>query len=186
MKKSALFAAICVPAFLAAAPLAAKTLVYCSEGSPENFYPGVNTTGTSFDVTEHIYDNIVDFERGGTKVVPGLAEVWYDGVDGDCDGKSDYDQDKDGLDSALYAGTDCNDTDATIGSGATETWYDGVDQDCDGRSDYDQDKDGHDASAYGGNDCNDTNASISRDDGLYGRPGIVEPHEFVCTRAPSS
>jgi dipeptide transport system substrate-binding protein len=35
MKKSALFAAICVPAFLAAAPLAAKTLVYCSEGSPE-------------------------------------------------------------------------------------------------------------------------------------------------------
>ena len=74
MKKSALFAAICVPAFLAAAPLAAKTLVYCSEGSPENFYPGVNTTGTSFDATEQVYDNIVDFERGGTKVVPDLAE----------------------------------------------------------------------------------------------------------------
>src|SRR5215218_6274945 len=82
MKKSALFAAICVPAFLAAAPLAAKTLVYCSEGSPENFYPGVNTTGTSFDVTEHIYDNIVDFERGGTKVVPGLAEKWDISADG--------------------------------------------------------------------------------------------------------
>ena len=30
----------------------AKTLVYCSEGSPENFYPGVNTTGTSFDANE--------------------------------------------------------------------------------------------------------------------------------------
>ena len=29
----------------AAAPAAAKTLVFCSEGSPENFYPGVNTTG---------------------------------------------------------------------------------------------------------------------------------------------
>ena len=52
MKKSALLAAVCVPAFLAAAPLAAKTLVYCSEGSPENFYPGVNTTGTSFDANE--------------------------------------------------------------------------------------------------------------------------------------
>jgi dipeptide transport system substrate-binding protein len=82
MKKSALFAAICVPAFLAAAPLAAKTLVYCSEGSPENFYPGINTTGTSFDVNEHIYDNIVDFERGGTKVVPGLAEKWDISADG--------------------------------------------------------------------------------------------------------
>ena len=82
MKKSALLAAVCVPAFLAAAPLAAKTLVYCSEGSPENFYPGVNTTGTSFDVTEQIYDNIVDFERGGTKVVPGLAEKWDISADG--------------------------------------------------------------------------------------------------------
>jgi dipeptide transport system substrate-binding protein len=82
MKKSALFAAICVPAFLVAAPLAAKTLVYCSEGSPENFYPGVNTTGTSFDATEQIYDNIVDFERGGTKVVPGLAEKWDVSADG--------------------------------------------------------------------------------------------------------
>src|SRR5918993_1968105 len=82
MKKSALFAAICVPAFLAAAPLAAKTLVYCSEGSPENFYPAINTTGTSFDVNEHIYDNIVDFERGGTKVVPGLAEKWDISSDG--------------------------------------------------------------------------------------------------------
>ena len=32
-----------------ALPAAAKTLVYCSEGSPENFTPALNTTGTSFD-----------------------------------------------------------------------------------------------------------------------------------------
>ena len=44
----------------------AKTLVYCSEGSPENFYPGVNTTGTSFDANSQIYSRIVDFERGTT------------------------------------------------------------------------------------------------------------------------
>jgi dipeptide transport system substrate-binding protein len=62
--------------------LAAKTLVYCSEGSPENFYPGINTTGTSFDANEQIYDNLVDFERGGTKVVPGLAEKWDISADG--------------------------------------------------------------------------------------------------------
>ncbi|MGO4524569.1 ABC transporter substrate-binding protein [Microvirga sp. 2MCAF35] len=82
MKKSALFAAICVPAFLVAAPLAAKTLVYCSEGSPENFYPGVNTTGTSFDASEQIYSRIVEFERGGTKVQPSLAEKWDVSADG--------------------------------------------------------------------------------------------------------
>ena len=51
--------------------LSAKTLVFCSEGSPENFYPGVNTTGTSFDANSQIYSRIVDFERGGTTVVPG-------------------------------------------------------------------------------------------------------------------
>ena len=42
----------------------AKTLVYCSEGSPENFYPAINTTGTSFDATSQIYNRLVEFERG--------------------------------------------------------------------------------------------------------------------------
>ena len=74
--KTGLLCAIALPAILAMAPAAAKTLVYCSEGSPENFYAGVNTTGTSFDVTEQIYSNIVEFERGGTKVIPNLATSW--------------------------------------------------------------------------------------------------------------
>ena len=79
--------ALLAPAALAALTLAcgavsAKTLVYCSEGSPENFYPGMNTTGTSFDVTTQVYNTIVEFERGGTKVVPGLAEKWEISPDG--------------------------------------------------------------------------------------------------------
>ena len=74
--KSALLCALALPALMALSPVAAKTLVYCSEGSPENFYPGINTTGTSFDVNSQIYSRIVDFERGGTKVIPGLAERW--------------------------------------------------------------------------------------------------------------
>jgi len=82
MKRLTLLAAICAPALLAAAPLSAKTLVYCSEGSPENFYPGVNTTGTSFDASEQIYSRIVEFERGGTQVVPSLAEKWDISADG--------------------------------------------------------------------------------------------------------
>ncbi|MGJ7614388.1 MULTISPECIES: ABC transporter substrate-binding protein [unclassified Variovorax] len=79
--------ALLAPTALAALTLAcgavsAKTLVYCSEGSPENFYPGMNTTGTSFDVTTQVYNTIVEFERGGTKVVPGLAEKWDISADG--------------------------------------------------------------------------------------------------------
>jgi len=67
---------------LASGAVSAKTLVYCSEGSPENFYPGINTTGTSQDATTQVYNNIVEFERGGTKVVPGLAEKWDVSADG--------------------------------------------------------------------------------------------------------
>jgi dipeptide transport system substrate-binding protein len=74
--------AIAALALAAVAGANAKTLVFCSEGSPENFYPGVNTTGTSFDANEPIYDRIVSFERGGTKVVPGLAERWDISPDG--------------------------------------------------------------------------------------------------------
>ncbi|RRH89115.1 ABC transporter substrate-binding protein [Variovorax beijingensis] len=86
-RRSPRLAALLAPAALAVLALAAgavsaKTLVYCSEGSPENFYPGVNTTGTSFDVTTQVYNTIVEFERGGTKVVPGLAEKWDISADG--------------------------------------------------------------------------------------------------------
>ncbi len=75
-------AMVSLMALTAVAPVAAKTLVFCSEGSPENFYPGINTTGTSFDANEPIYNRIVEFERGGTKVVPGLAERWDISKDG--------------------------------------------------------------------------------------------------------
>ena len=74
--------ALAASALFAVSGVSAKTLVYCSEGSPENFYPGINTTGTSFDVSEQIYDGLVGFERGGTSVVPALAEKWTVSKDG--------------------------------------------------------------------------------------------------------
>ena len=51
-------------------------------GQPGELLPGVNTTGTSFDANSQIYSRIVDFERGTTKVVPGLAERWDISPDG--------------------------------------------------------------------------------------------------------
>jgi len=72
--------AACVAAALlaiGAEPAAAKTLVYCSEGSPENFYPAINTTGTSYDASARtVYDRLVEFVPGTTQVGPGLAERW--------------------------------------------------------------------------------------------------------------
>src|SRR3954463_8908358 len=72
-------AAIGLAALLAVASptaLVAKTLVYCSEGSPENFTPAINTTGTSFDAARPVFDKLTHFKRGSTEVEPGLAESW--------------------------------------------------------------------------------------------------------------
>ena len=80
--KRALLCALALPAMLAFTPASAKTLVYCSEGSPENFSPSINTTGTTFDAVQQIYSNLVEFERGGTQVVLGLAERWTVSPDG--------------------------------------------------------------------------------------------------------
>ncbi|MBL8670007.1 MAG: ABC transporter substrate-binding protein [Alphaproteobacteria bacterium] len=68
---------------LGAVTAEAKTLVYCSEGSPEGFNPALYTAGTTFDASSRpIYNRLVEFERGGTTVVPGLAESWTVNADG--------------------------------------------------------------------------------------------------------
>src|SRR5690606_16078357 len=62
----------------------AQTLVYCSEGSPEGFDPALYTSGTTFDATSrfNVYNKLVEFERGSTEIVPGLAESWEVSDDG--------------------------------------------------------------------------------------------------------
>jgi len=60
----------------------AKTLVYCSEGSPENFNPQLDLTGTSYDAEQPIYNNLVEFKLGTTEIIPGLAESWDISADG--------------------------------------------------------------------------------------------------------
>ncbi len=84
MTKHALAATVCAfaLAFGASSASQAKTLVYCSEGSPENFSPMLNTTGTTFDATKPIYDTLVAFKPGSTEIMPGLAEKWDVSADG--------------------------------------------------------------------------------------------------------
>ncbi len=60
----------------------AKSLVYCSEGSPENFSPSMNTTGTSLDAARPVYNKLVQFEPGSTKPMPALAESYEASADG--------------------------------------------------------------------------------------------------------
>ncbi|MFZ5480020.1 MAG: MopE-related protein [Myxococcota bacterium] len=91
-------------------------------------------------------------------VYPGAVEVWYDGVDQDCDGANDFDADRDGA----AVDRDCDDADPERSPDFEEAWYDGVDQDCDG-NDRDRDADGypHDL------DCDDDDPNAN--------PGEADP-----------
>ncbi|MCU5775584.1 ABC transporter substrate-binding protein [Erwiniaceae bacterium BAC15a-03b] len=65
------------------ATVSAKTLVFCSEGSPENFNPQIYTSGTSVDASAvPVFNRLVDFKVGTTELVPSLAESWDISADG--------------------------------------------------------------------------------------------------------
>jgi hypothetical protein len=75
-----------------------------------------------------------DCQDRKTDINPGVDEVYYDGIDSDCDGGNDYDADGDGEKSDLFGGTDCNDLDASVNTAGVEA-YDGLDNNCDGAID---------------------------------------------------
>ena len=83
MKKiSTLLAATALVSVLSTAAFA-KTLVYCSEGSPEGFDPALYTAGTTFDAASRtVYNRLVEFKHGSTELEPGLAESWTVSPDG--------------------------------------------------------------------------------------------------------
>ncbi len=79
--RATVLGAVSALALVAAAE--AKTLVYCSEGSPEGFAPMLFTAGTTFDASSKpVYNRLIEFERGETKTVPGLAESYTVSDDG--------------------------------------------------------------------------------------------------------
>jgi len=83
MKKVVLRTVLAALALTVASGAAAKTLVFCSEGSPENFNPQLYTSGTSVDASAvPIYNRLVDFTPGTTDLIPSLAESWDISPDG--------------------------------------------------------------------------------------------------------
>lgn len=66
----------------AAQAASAKTLVYCSEGSPEGFNPQFFDNGTTIDTTHQIFNRLVQFAPGSVNISPTLAEKWEISDDG--------------------------------------------------------------------------------------------------------
>ena len=102
----------------------------------------------------------VDCDDNNAEVNPSELEVWYDGVDSDCDGLDDFDEDRDGYIPTEYASAyatfsdaswftdlpdgDCDDQREDVNPGmTTDDWYDQVDRNCDGVNDFDRDGDGY-------------------------------------------
>jgi len=82
LRKNAIAAGL-ILGLLAPSAFAAKTLVYCSEGSPEGFNPMFYTTGTTHDASSaQLFNRLVEFEVGTTTIVPGLASAWEVSPDG--------------------------------------------------------------------------------------------------------
>ncbi len=83
MFKKLAFAATLMAATALSGVASAKTLVYCSEGSPEGFDPALYTAGTTFDASSRpVYNRLLEFEPGTTNPVPALAESYEVSDDG--------------------------------------------------------------------------------------------------------
>jgi dipeptide transport system substrate-binding protein len=65
-----------------AAGASAETLVVCTEASPDFLNPQFSNQNTAYDVSTQIYERLVGVERGGSKLVPSLAESWSHSDDG--------------------------------------------------------------------------------------------------------
>ena len=137
-------------------------------------------------------------------ISPLIEETWYNGVDENCNGDNDFDQDGDGsvptehagkltngvLETGLLPGGDCNDLDPDSFPDAPDSPYDGIDSNCSGNDDYDQDQDGYvpdqyvglatenveGSGALPGGDCNDGDPNISPN------PSVVDiPYDGIDT-----
>ena len=107
-----------------------------------------------------------DCDDNDADINPKAQENCGNGVDDNCDGKKDFeddyckkcDGDRDGYARKTCDGNDCDDEDAKINPSAKEV-CDGIDSDCDGivpRDEVDSDEDGFMICA---NDCDDKDAS---------------------------
>ena len=96
---------------------ASSTTTYYADADGDGYGDGRATMQACVAPSGYCAD-ATDCDDGDGAINPGAAEAWYDGVDADCSGGSDYDQDGDGFDALDHGGTDCVDTDLALYPGA--------------------------------------------------------------------
>ena len=60
-----------------------KSIIYCSEGSPEGFNPQLVTSGVTIDATSNqLYNRLISFSGKNNDISPSLAKSWHVTKDG--------------------------------------------------------------------------------------------------------
>lgn len=60
-----------------------KSIIYCSEGSPESFNPQTVTSGTTIDaIANQLYNRLITYNTEDNSIVPAIAKSWHVTRDG--------------------------------------------------------------------------------------------------------
>ncbi|QOL27137.1 ABC transporter substrate-binding protein [Thalassotalea sp. LPB0316] len=60
-----------------------KSIIYCSEGSPESFNPQTVTSGTTIDaIANQLYNRLITFNSEDNSIIPAIAKSWHVTRDG--------------------------------------------------------------------------------------------------------
>ena len=127
------------------------------------------------DIDEDGFDTLSDCDDGNELINPDATEIWYDGIDQNCDGLNDFDQDQDGDAAFGFGGTDCDDLDPNV-QGGQSTYFEDNDGDGFGNL-FSSQQACNQPEGYVQNneDCDDT-----RDDVYIDAPGTGEGIDNNC------
>jgi hypothetical protein len=158
----------------------------CTAGTCDD---GVSLTEADCTTASGTWTAVGVWTAGGENFNPGMTETYYDGIDSDCDGWSDFDADMDGDEAMEYddgtgtmithTGYDCNDSSASYRTLSMEADSMACYYDADGDG-YGDDTPSTTAEGYGviaGTDCYDSYSGSTIGPTIY--PGAAYMEDDV-------